>query len=178
MKGHFLSAPECKQLSSQFCAPVSFYIASRQDLESNPPTSHRVSPRASLTNVVALNGILGGPETKTDVLHPSPATLLGPLGQATSPLSVLEDVRLLLVSALALDGQLGRHDCCAGQSVGIGDDVCFLVGGRRLGECSGSLGSSCGQARKFEVQSCAPSMIPAVIGRRIYPLGSSLTKTH
>lgn len=61
------------------------------------------------TDVGALNGGLGGSETKTDVLVPSAATLArsGALG---SGLRVLEDVRLLLESALGLNGQLGRPD--------------------------------------------------------------------
>lgn len=103
-----------------------------QDLESQK-LSIAFTPRASLTNVVALNGVLGGPEAETDVLHPSPATLSSSLGLAALLLGVLEDVRLLLESALALDGQLGRHDCCAGQSFEAGDDVCIFVGGRRGG---------------------------------------------
>ena len=70
------------------------------------------APRASLTNVVALNGGPGSPEAQTDVLHPSPATLSSPLGLAALLLVVLENVRLLLESALALDSQFGGHDCC------------------------------------------------------------------
>jgi hypothetical protein len=61
------------------------------------------APRASLTNVVALNGGPGSLEAQTDVLHPSPATLSSPLGLAALLLVVLENVRLLLESALALD---------------------------------------------------------------------------
>jgi hypothetical protein len=53
---------------------------------------------ALLVDVGAVNGGLGGLETQTDFLVPS-AALLG----------VLEDVRLLLVSALALDGKFGGH---------------------------------------------------------------------
>lgn len=58
------------------------------------------------TDVAALNGGLGGTETQTDVLVPSAAVLArsGALGLG---LGVLEDVRLLLESALRLDGQLG-----------------------------------------------------------------------
>jgi hypothetical protein len=70
------------------------------------------APRASLTNVVALNGGPGSLEAQTDVLHPSPATLSSPLGLAALLLVVLENVRLLLESALALDSQFGGHDCC------------------------------------------------------------------
>ena len=70
------------------------------------------APRASLTDVVALNGGPGSPEAQTDVLHPSPAALSSPLGLAALLLVVLENVRLLLESALALDSQFGGHDCC------------------------------------------------------------------
>lgn len=76
---------------------------------SNTP-SH--APRASLTNVVALNGGPGSPEAQADVLDPSPAALSSPLGLAALLLVVLENVRLLLESALALDSQFGGHDCC------------------------------------------------------------------
>lgn len=69
-------------------------------------------PQGLLTNVVALNGGPGSPEAQTDVLHPSPATLSSPLGLAALLLVVLENVRLLLESALALDSQFGGHDCC------------------------------------------------------------------
>jgi hypothetical protein len=76
------------------------------------PNIQSQPPRASLTNVVALNGGPGSPEAETDVLHPSPATLSSPLGLAALLLVVLEDVRLLLESALALDSQFGGHDRC------------------------------------------------------------------
>lgn len=61
------------------------------------------------TDVGALNGVLGGTESQTDILVPAAAgaNLLG-LGLG---LRVKEDVRLLLESALGLDGQLGRHGC-------------------------------------------------------------------
>lgn len=95
------------------------HIALCQDLEIsqnfNVPSQ---SSGASLTNVVALNGGLGSPEAETDVLHPSPATLSGPLGLAALLLVVLENVRLLLESALALDSQFGGHDCCVLGAIG------------------------------------------------------------
>lgn len=79
-------------------------ICECQDLEiSKNPNVPSQAPRASLTNVVALNGGPGSPEAQTDVLHPSPATLSSPLGLAALLLGVLENVRLLLESALALD---------------------------------------------------------------------------
>lgn len=61
------------------------------------------------TDVAALDGVLGGTEAQTDILVPAAAlaSLLA-LGLA---LGVEEDVRLLLESALRLDGQLGRHGC-------------------------------------------------------------------
>lgn len=65
------------------------------------------------TDVGALNGGLGRPEAQADVLVPSPATL----ADAVVPrLGDEVDVRLLLESALALDGKLGRHGCCGGLS--------------------------------------------------------------
>ena len=63
---------------------------------------------ALLVDVVALNGGLGGLETQTDVLVPS-AAVLASAGSLADLLGVLEDVRLLLVSALALDGKFGGH---------------------------------------------------------------------
>ncbi len=60
------------------------------------------------TDVVALNGGLGGPEAQSNVLVPSPATLSRP-GGLDLDLGVLEDVRLLEVSPLGLHGQFGRH---------------------------------------------------------------------
>lgn len=61
------------------------------------------------TDVVALNGGLGGTETQTDVLEPSPA--LASLLALRLGLRVEEDVRLLLERTFRLDGQLGRHGC-------------------------------------------------------------------
>lgn len=61
------------------------------------------------TDVVALDGILGSTETKTDLLVPA-AGLANLLGLSLA-LGVEEDVRLLLESALRLDGQLGGHGC-------------------------------------------------------------------
>lgn len=61
------------------------------------------------TDVGSLNGGLGGTETQTDILVP--AAGLADLAALRLGLRVLEDVRLLLVSALGLDGQLGRHGC-------------------------------------------------------------------
>jgi len=78
---------------------------------SHVPSSPRTNIAGLLTNVVALNGGLRGPETQTDVLVPSPATLAHALGLAALALGVEEDVRLLLESALGLDGQFGCHDC-------------------------------------------------------------------
>lgn len=61
------------------------------------------------TDVVALDGGLRGTETQADILVPPPA--LGSLLALGLGLRVQEDVRLLLESALGLDGQLGRHGC-------------------------------------------------------------------
>jgi hypothetical protein len=73
-----------------------------------PPLQFSVS--LSRTNVAALNGGLGGTETQTDVLVPSSASL-SRSSRLGLDLGVLEDVRLLLVSTLRLDGKLGRHFC-------------------------------------------------------------------
>ena len=62
------------------------------------------------TDVAALNGSLGGLKTQTNVLVPSPASLSDLLALGLG-LRVQENVRLLLESALGLDGQLGGHDC-------------------------------------------------------------------
>jgi hypothetical protein len=82
------------------------------------------------TDVVALNGGLGGTETETDILVPA-AGLTSLLGLGLR-LRVLEDVRLLLESALGLDGQLGRHGCgvCRrGSVVELGEKLACRVSG-------------------------------------------------
>ena len=82
------------------------------------------------TDVGALNGGLGGTETQTDILVPA-AGLTSLLGLGLR-LRVLEDVRLLLVSALGLDGQLGRHVCgvCRrGSVVELGEKLACRVSG-------------------------------------------------
>ena len=59
----------------------------------------RVRARASLrTDVLALNGSLGGPETQTNVLVPSPTALARP-GRLDLGLAVEEDYRVAVVSA-------------------------------------------------------------------------------
>lgn len=63
---------------------------------------------ALLVDVLALNGSLGGTEAQTDILVPPATTLAGTLGLA---LGDKRDMRLLLESALRLDGQLGSHVC-------------------------------------------------------------------
>ena len=60
------------------------------------------------TDVATLNGSLGRPESETDILVVTTASVL-PLDLSTLALCVGEDVRLLLVSALALDSQFGGH---------------------------------------------------------------------
>lgn len=62
------------------------------------------------TDVAALNGGLGSTESKTNILVPSSATLSDSLALGLG-LGVGKDMRLLLESALRLDGQLGRHVC-------------------------------------------------------------------
>lgn len=68
------------------------------------------------TDVFSLDGVPGSAETETDILVPSPASLPWLAGLRRAALVVEEHVRLLLESALALDGKLGRHGCCGGLS--------------------------------------------------------------
>lgn len=63
------------------------------------------------TDVATLNGSLWCPETESNVLVVSSATLSDSLRLVGAALVVDEDVWLLLESALALDSQFGRHDC-------------------------------------------------------------------
>lgn len=66
-----------------------------------------LAARFAHTDVAALNGGLGSTESQTDVLVPS-SSVLSRAGGLGLDLGVLEDVRLLLESALGLDCQLGR----------------------------------------------------------------------
>ena len=63
------------------------------------------------TDVASVNCSLWCLESQTDILEPSPSTLSDSLGLSGLELRVEEDVWLLLVSALALYSQFGRHDC-------------------------------------------------------------------
>ena len=72
-------------------------------------SSVAISTEVVHTDVGTLNGGLGGTETETDILVPAAA--LGGLLGGSLGLGVKEDVRLLLESALRLDGQLGGHYC-------------------------------------------------------------------
>ena len=72
-------------------------------------TKHKIPSQAVRTDVRALDGGARGTETQADILVPT--TGLADLVALGLGLRVLEDVRLLLVSALGLDGQLGRHGC-------------------------------------------------------------------
>lgn len=104
------------------------------------------------TDVLALNGGLGGTETQTNILVPSSlykssvvvvlyssqlgvrrggthATLAGTLGLA---LGDKRNVRLLLESTLRLDGQLGSHVCggsCRSQRKGDGSGAILSAEG-------------------------------------------------
>lgn len=62
------------------------------------------------TDVVSLNGSLWGSESQSNVLVPSSSSLADSCGLRLR-LAVEEDVRLLLESALRLDGKFGGHDC-------------------------------------------------------------------
>ena len=73
------------------------------------------------TDIGTLDGGLGSTESQTNVLIPSPA--LSNLLALGLGLGVLENVRLLLVSALRLDGQLGGHDCGMGAALSLIVDV-------------------------------------------------------
>jgi len=66
------------------------------------------SEGALLVDILALNGGLGGPEAQTNLLVPSPTALARP-GRLELSLAVEENVRLLLESTLALDGQFSSH---------------------------------------------------------------------
>lgn len=66
--------------------------------------------RCRHTNVGSLNGGLWGPEPKTNILIPS-ASSLASSRRLGLDLGVKEDMRLLLESALGLDGQFGGHFC-------------------------------------------------------------------
>lgn len=91
-------------------------------------SSVAISTEVVHTDVGTLNGGLGGTETETDILVPAAAgggLLGGSLG-----LGVKEDVRLLLESALRLDGQLGGHFCGVVRR-GSGVEIGRVVGCRR-----------------------------------------------
>lgn len=70
------------------------------------------SNKGRQTNVCALNRGLRGLETQTNVLVPSPASLSDTALRGADLLGG-EDVRLLLESALGLDGKFGGHFCCS-----------------------------------------------------------------
>jgi hypothetical protein len=132
VKGHFLSIdrnselaklrPTCKLLvfrSPKFPVPAdlepiaiptqpsSFFGV----LPSNPPNIAQSSQNFERqTDVRALNGGLGGLESQTDILVPSPSSLSNSALRGTDLLGG-EDVRLLLESALGLDGKLSGHGC-------------------------------------------------------------------
>jgi hypothetical protein len=82
---------------------------------------------ALLVDVAALNGGGRGLETQTDVLVPSASVLAGASSLADL-LGVLEDVRLLLVSALALDGEFGSHVVGLSTERGSVEESSTLVG--------------------------------------------------
>lgn len=62
------------------------------------------------TDIGTLNGGLWGSETQSNVLVPSSSTLSNS-GRLSLRFGVLEDVRLLLESALRLDSKFGGHVC-------------------------------------------------------------------
>lgn len=123
----------------------------RDHLPKTAKPSERLK-NSSRTDVLALNGVLGGTETQTNILVPptlfhlvssrssssclatpivsresTHATLAGTLGLA---LGNQRDVRLLLESTLRLDGQLGSHVCdcsCRSQRRGEGFGVAIAI---------------------------------------------------
>jgi len=73
---------------------------------------------AFLVDIVSLNGSFWCSETQTDIFVPSSTSLSDFSGLWRFRLGIEEDVRLLLVGALRLDCQFGRHDC---ESAGRGN---------------------------------------------------------
>jgi len=67
--------------------------------------------RAFLVDVSTLNGGLWCSEAQADIFVPSSSTLANSSALCGLGFVVEEDVRLLLVGALGLNCQLGRHDC-------------------------------------------------------------------
>ena len=67
-------------------------------------------PQIPRTDVASLNRSLWCAETQSNVLVPSSASFSDGGGLRLG-LGVQEDMGLLLVSALALDGQFGGHGC-------------------------------------------------------------------
>lgn len=98
--GHAPRRPSPQRVSSSSSLRISRFLRSLR--------SRNMRPRH--TNVVALNGGLWGLETQTNVLVPSATSLAGSRSLDLD-LGVEEDVRLLLESALGLDGQFGSHFC-------------------------------------------------------------------
>ena len=98
---------------------------------SMPSHPSHITPPDRPTDVLALNRVPGRAEAETDVLVPSPAALSWLPRLGGSALVVGEDVGLLLESALALDGQLGGHDCGRIGAIGGGEGevVSVAVGG-------------------------------------------------
>lgn len=82
------------------------------------------------TDVCALNRCLWRAEAQSNVLVPSAPTLSNSAGLGLR-LVVKEDVRLLLESALRLDGQLGGHVCVCGEVAGRWVVVRSLMDWRR-----------------------------------------------
>jgi len=85
----------------------------RNDGAGKDTTSDRnhAGERALLVDVVSFNGGLGRPEAQADIFVPSSSTLADSPALCGLGFVVEEDMRLLLVGALGLDCQLGRHVC-------------------------------------------------------------------
>jgi hypothetical protein len=124
------------------------FIASRKTTQSSflasfvslHPSSYSCVQR---TDVGALNGSLGGTETKTDILVPA-ATTLARASRLRLGLLVLED-GLLLERALRLDGEFGGHiDGCDAVTALVREDSSDSVLNRevmRKGDIAVGIGS-------------------------------------
>lgn len=88
--------------------PVNGHFLSRELSQS----FEKLRYRSDLTDIAALDGSFGSFEAQPNVLVPSPSTFSHPLALCILALVIEEDVRLLLISPLRLNGQFGRHGLC------------------------------------------------------------------
>lgn len=114
VKGHFLSVMQKNRISVfvRLETAVKMSIGLFQPVV--PWNNEHRDQGALLTDVGAFNGSLGCSEAQSNIFVPSSSTLADSSALCSLDLVVEEDVRLLLVGALGLHGQLGRHDCWLG----------------------------------------------------------------